>query len=96
MIHTALVVTNYIHLFNACHCLKILESFSEFVIMSNGQTEEKIVDGYIRKQHIQIPTEIITIIFQFYHLQYELLKFDPQYKSEPVKISVDGMCFSWW
>ena len=62
--------------------------------MSNEQNNRKIIDGYIREHQIQIPTEIIILIFQFYHLKYELLKFDPQYKSEPVKISDDGRCAS--
>ena len=42
--------------------------------MSTKQRDRKLVDGYIREQTMHIPTEIIAMIFVWYHLELYFYK----------------------
>ena len=56
--------------------------------MSHKLADDKLVNGYIRTQCLDImPTEIIAIIFMFYHFRCEFLKFDAEFKTKQVILS---------
>ena len=59
---------------------------------TNKQFDQKVVNGFIRRLYVEIPKEIISLIFLFYHLTYELLKFDPKLKADDVILSDDDKC----
>ena len=42
--------------------------------MANRDKNERLVDGYVREQKLEIPLEIISLIFLWYHLELYIFK----------------------
>ena len=66
--------------------------------LSEGDKQRHLlIAGYIHEfekynKHIFIPKEILIIILLFCPKPYEILSFDPEFKSKQVIISDDGKC----
>lgn len=56
------------------------------------ENNQKLVDGYIRKEQQNTPPEIAGIIFLYFHILCEILEFDPDFKAEGVELSDDKKC----
>ena len=74
------------------------EKLSMIDSLSDGDKHRHLlIAGYIHEfekdnKYIIIPKEILIIILLFCPKHYEVLKFDPEFKSKKVIISDDGKC----